>query len=57
MATETYTIPEPPGLPIIGNAPVPGLQDGINVKELAKGYGEFEPEFKRTIRNHTDHGL
>lgn len=42
MATETATIPEPPGLPLIGNAPIPGLGSKINAGELADKYGQLQ---------------
>lgn len=37
--TETVPIPEPPGLPIIGNLPVPGLNGGLTASQLADTYG------------------
>lgn len=42
MATETVAIPEPPGLPLIGNAPIPGFGSKINAGELADKHGQLQ---------------
>lgn len=40
MATELLPIPEPPGLPLIGNAPIPGLGGKIRASDLADKHGK-----------------